>query len=75
MKEEGQYGSSYPGFIVTDRAGKRRFAVRGHQGSFPWGDFAVSERIEASKTASIELMFILNESGTLGGDDISVSYD
>ncbi len=72
--EGSQFGGSYVGFIITEKSGKKRFAVAGHTGSFSWADFSLEEKINGNEVRSIDFTAFLNESGTLSIDDIAVGY-
>ncbi len=73
-KEAGQFGGSYVGFVVEGTDGNKRFAVRMHSGSFPWGEYSLQESIDPRKVASIEFAAFLNESGRMWLDDVEAGY-
>lgn len=75
IRAEGrQFGGSYVGLVLEMRDGSRRFAVRGHEGSFPWKEFSLEEPIDPAKIASIRCAIFLNESGRLWVDDLEAAY-
>jgi len=74
IKEAGQYGNSYVGFVVTLKDGSVVFPRRSHAGSFPWSAHEVEYEVVPSRIRSIEFICFLNESGGLWIDDIAVAY-
>lgn len=74
VKEAGQYGNSYVGFVVTLMDGSVAFPRRTHAGGFPWSSFEVEYDVVPSRVRSIEFICFLNESGRLWIDDIAVAY-
>jgi hypothetical protein len=74
VKDAGQYGNSYVGFVVTLKDGSTVFPRRAHAGSFPWSVHEVEYDVVPSRVRSIELICFLNESGRFWIDDIEVGY-
>lgn len=73
-KEGGQFGGSYIGFIVRNRDGSRRFAVRTYAGSFARRADSVTLEVDPRLVESIDFAVFLNETGTLWVDGIGIGY-